>query len=93
MTEAELNKYKEQGKVAQLPPGQPAEPSQQTPLVTDFEMYLAVLEALQRPRRHLTTAPTFRPRNFAQQIQFYDDGTARRIYFYVNGTWRYNALT
>lgn len=62
-------------------------------LAPDLATYLAVLEVLQRPKRYLSSAPTSTPKNFAEQIQFYENGSTRRIYCYVNGTWRYAALT
>lgn len=55
--------------------------------------YQPVIESIRRPRKHLTTAPTFIPKTFIDQIQFYDDGTNRRIYYYVNKVWRYSTLT
>lgn len=55
--------------------------------------YLSFLEAMRVTKKHIDTAPTFTPKNFFEQIQFYDDGVNRRIYVYVNGTWRYVALT
>jgi hypothetical protein len=58
-----------------------------------LDEYTPIIETLRRPRRHLTTAPTFTPKSFIDQIQFFDDGTNRRVYLYVNGTWRYAALT
>jgi hypothetical protein len=70
------------------------QPAPQTPLPQDpLSLYLAVLELLRKPNRHLSSAPTFTPRSLAESIQFYDDGTNRRIYAYVNGTWRYTTLT
>lgn len=44
-------------------------------------------------KKHITSAPTFTPRTFYEAIQFYDDATNRRIYLYINGSWRYVALT
>jgi hypothetical protein len=58
-----------------------------------LDEYTPIIETLRRPRRHLTIAPTFTPKSFIDQIQLYDDGTNRRVYLYVNGTWRYAALT
>ena len=55
--------------------------------------YIAFLEAMKTTKAHLDTAPTFTPKNFYEQIQFYDDGVNRRIYLYINGDWRYVALT
>ena len=55
--------------------------------------YLAFLEAMRTTKKHIDTAPTFTPKNFYEQIQFYDDGAIRRVYLYINGDWRYVALT
>jgi hypothetical protein len=52
-----------------------------------------LLNGLASVKKHLATAPTFTPRNFLEQIQFYDDGTDRRLYVFINGTWRYVTLT
>lgn len=62
-------------------------------LTPDLETYLAVLEALQRPRRHLASAPTFKPKNFIEQIQFSDNGTTRQVHFYINNNWRSVTVT
>lgn len=43
-------------------------------------------------KKHLTVAPTFIPNNFFDQIQFYDDGTHQRVYYYINGAWKYTTL-
>lgn len=61
--------------------------------VETFEEFVAVLIALRKYRRHVTAAPTFKPKTFPEQIQLYDDGANRRLYLYVNGSWRYVALT
>jgi hypothetical protein len=58
-----------------------------------LEEFLPVLYSLRRIRRHLTTVPTNTPKTFADQIQLYDDGTNRRVYFFVNNIWRYITLT
>ena len=90
MTEAEFNQALAQGDVNFVrPEQQPEEPLQ--PL--SFNEYQSVIEALRRPRRHLTSAPSFTPKSFLDSFQLYDDGTNRRLYVYVNGTWRYSTLT
>lgn len=83
-----------------LPDGRTAqvvEPQQQnTPAVenpANFDTYIVFLENLRRMKQHQTTAPTFTPKNFLEQIQFYDNGTNRRLYLYINKVWRYIALT
>jgi hypothetical protein len=59
----------------------------------NLQDFIIVLTALRAMKRHITTAPDFTPKNFLEQIQFYDDGAARRVYFYINNTWRYSSLT
>jgi hypothetical protein len=92
MTEEEYNQALAKGDVNFLSPLQSAaallaEPDNQ------LAGYIAVLQYLRSPKGYLKVAPTFRPKIFLDQIQFYDDGTNRRIYFYVNKVWRYTTLT
>jgi hypothetical protein len=89
MTEAEFNQSQVDGKVQMLE--KPSTPLPAKPSPTDE--YQPILEALRRPRRPLFTAPTFVPKNLTEMIQFYENGTTRRLYIYVNATWRYVALT
>lgn len=100
MTENEIKQAQKEGKVVevgvvtsavQMPAGQVEAP--QPEVATNIDNYLVLLESMLKPRRHITAAPTIIPRNFADQFQFYDDGVNRRIYLYINGTWRYAALT
>ncbi len=58
-----------------------------------FEDFLPALFPLLSPIRHVTTAPTFTPKNYLDSLQFFDDGADRRIYLYFNGTWSYCTLT
>ncbi len=44
-------------------------------------------------KKHTSTAPTYNPKNFNEQIVLYEDGATIRLYLWVNGTWRYVALT
>jgi len=44
-----------------------------------------ILTLLLNPKKHVTSAPTHTPRNFYEQIVFYDDTTNQRIYIYLNG--------
>jgi hypothetical protein len=91
MTEDQFNQARDNGQVNFNQP----QPQQQLPepAPDELEGFRAVLSVIRRPRRHLTTAPTFTPKSLIDQIQFYDDGTNRRMYFYVNKVWRYTALT
>jgi hypothetical protein len=89
MTEQEFNEKRLQGEIQGLsepPQGETLIP-EQPKLVPDLGTYLAVLEILQRPKQHLTTAPTFTPKNFAQQIQLSDDGVNKKLHIYINGAW------
>ena len=54
---------------------------------------LLILKLFSQVKKHITAAPTHIPRNFFESIEFYDDTTNFRIYLYINGTWRYVALT
>lgn len=56
----------------------------------DIAVFLQMLRTIKQP---LATAPANSPKNFLQQIEFYDDGVNFRLYLYVNNTWRYCALT
>lgn len=55
--------------------------------------YLAFLEGMRVTKKTIDTAPTLTPKNFFEQIQFYENGATYRIYIHMNGTWRYVALT
>lgn len=58
-----------------------------------IEDYIAILQILRAPAKFLTSAPTYTPKSFVESIQFFDDGVDFRLYLYINGTWRYVALT
>lgn len=89
MTQSELEQQAGNIEFVAPVPQQPA-PENQT---QDLDDFLPLLFLLRYPRRHLTAAPTFTPKNFLEQIQSFDDGTNRRLYLYINKTWRYVALT
>jgi hypothetical protein len=44
-------------------------------------------------KQPVSVAPTYTPKNFYEQIVLYVNGATIRLYVYVNGTWRYSALT
>lgn len=94
MTEQEIKANLKAGKYqkVQLPPPT-SSPASSPNTQPDISQFLIVLSALRRVRKHFTTAPTLTPKNFLDQIQFYDDGTHQRAYFYINNTWRYVTLT
>jgi hypothetical protein len=91
MDEQSFQQAIDNGQVNFIEPPKPEDSEELKPNTLDE--YTPIIETLRRPRRHLTTAPTFTPKSFIDQIQFYDDGTNRRVYLYVNGTWRYATLT
>lgn len=88
MTEDQFNQNVEDGKVIPVKAEQPA--PQSTP--RQFDENEPLLDSLRRPRRHLTSAPTFTPKTFSEQIQFVDDD-GLKVYFYINGTWGFITLT
>ena len=59
----------------------------------DFEGFMPFLVALRAVKRPLSAAPTRTPKNLIEQFELYESGVTRRLYVYVNGTWRYVALT
>lgn len=63
------------------------------PLSGSAEDYSSTLFKARQLRRNLTTPPTLVPKTLLDQIQFYDDGTNRRIYFFVNNAWTYVSLS
>lgn len=66
----------------------------ETPPMFEFrpEDYIQILNQLRVIKRHVTVAPTATPRNFMDQIQFFDDGVDFKLYLWINGTWRSVAL-
>lgn len=40
-----------------------------------------------------TAVPTYIPKTFTQQFCFYDTAGVRRLYVYVNSSWRFITLT
>ena len=91
MTQEELQKSVAQDKVEFIKPDKNQSPEQ--PTLDSMEEFIPLLISLRRFRKHVTTAPTFKPKTFADQVQLYDDGVNRRVYLYVNNSWRYVALT
>ena len=93
MTPEDLRVADQKGLVKLVPPLEVAQtPDTKPSSEQDLD---AIINSVRSIRRHLTTAPgtKFVPKTFADQIQFYDDGTNRRLYLYINNTWRYVTLT
>jgi len=51
---------------------------------------IILMEILHRIKKHRTTAPTHVPKDFMGQIEFYDDGSEKRTYKWINGQWVYS---
>ena len=67
------------------------QPKKETsPTEQDFASIIVALRTIRQP---LATVPTFIPKNFIEQIQFYESGATYRLYIYQNGAWRYTTLT
>lgn len=92
MTQDEYKQLMQQGEIAAH-----AKPtltqSSPAPLAYQFNDFLPLLFELLSPKRPLTSAPTFTPRNLLESFQLYDSGGVRRLYFYVTDAWRYVTLT
>lgn len=87
MTEAEFNQALAKGdvQVAQAPATQSQDDEPESNFLYGF---IAILQQLRSPATVLTTAPTFTPKTFLDEIQFYDDGTTKAVYLYINKTWQ-----
>lgn len=57
------------------------------------EFNQSFIDDLTKIKQHGTTAPTYTPKKFIDQIYFYDDGVDRKLYLYINNTWRSTTLT
>lgn len=98
MEEEEFRKLQKEGRVEEIKEGEPKEIKISVRRENDlklgtFETFETFLELLRQIKRHRTTVPTHKPQSFIEQIEFYDDGTNFRVYFYIKNTWRYVALT
>jgi len=85
MTEDQFNQAVDSGQVSITQPDGFQPLPEPTPA---FDKNQPVIESIRKPRQTLTVAPTFTPKSFAESIQYYDDGTNQRVYFYFNGAWR-----
>lgn len=51
---------------------------------------IILMELLHRIKKHRTTAPTHVPKDFMGQLEFYDDGSEKRTYKWINSQWVYS---
>ena len=95
MTSQELSDALKSGKFQAVIPDQSTAPLPVENIVPEIDIneFLTVLYALRLMKKPLSSVPTLTPKTFLDQIQFYDDGANRRVYFYFNKTWRYATLT
>lgn len=97
MTHEEYGRLIQEGKLKQHPLadiGIESEPEEtRRPAGYALQDFLPLLIELLSPKRHLTAAPTFTPRNLLEQIQLVDDGVTKELYVYVNGSWVSSTLT
>ncbi len=94
MTKDEYKDAVGKGEVAPAAPQPSASSPLDKSLSHTLDDFLPILLEIRSPKQHLAAAPTFVPRTFLEQIQLMDDGAGtERLYLYVNGTWRYVALT
>lgn len=80
-------------KPPEQPQGSQATTEQRQQKDLDKFDFSAMLEQLKTIKRPVATAPTFTPKNFLEQFVLYESGATRRLYVYINRTWRYVALT
>ena len=52
----------------------------------EFMKYYAI-------KQHVTSAPTYIPKNSFEQTVFYNNGATFRVYYYINNSWHYITLT
>jgi hypothetical protein len=93
MIQEDFKKLQETGQVEEVQEDKPQDqPKPQEKPLGEFD-FSALLEQLKVVRKPVSTAPTFTPRGFLDQIQFYESGSTRRLYIYISPTWRYVTLT
>ena len=92
MTEQEFTTKANAGEVKAVE--QPKTETQSAPPPPqNIEDFLPYLMKLRYNIKSVSTAPTFKPRGFLEHFVTYDTGGVRRLYIYVNGSWRYTTLT
>lgn len=89
----EIKKAQKEGKIEDVTPQEtPSIPLPQTSENPqgDLSRFISLIQTLRKP---VSSAPTFIPKNFLEQIQFYENGGTYRVYFYVNKAWKYTTLS
>jgi hypothetical protein len=87
MTEQEFKQLQQEGKVETISQ-ETQTPPQQSLGFESADEYISALHLLRAFRNHVTSVPTFIPKSFAEQIQLYDDGTIKKVLFYIKNAWQ-----
>jgi len=94
MKKDDFKNLQKAGKVEYVDPTKDAPPPPQKPAANEAPFdFSALLEELKTVRRAVSATPTYTPKNFLEQFVLYESGATRRLYIYVNRSWRYVALT
>lgn len=93
MNKEDYKKAQQAGEVEEVEQDKPQEQPQKQEDTTQKFDFAPFLEQIKTIRKPVDTAPTFTPRGFLDQFQFYENGGTRRLYVYISPTWRYVALT
>ena len=84
MTEKEFNQKLKDGEVEAVKPETPQTPTPPTPAFDENE---PLLDAMRRPKKSLSTPPTFSPKNFAEQFQVVVAGGLKSLWMWIDQTW------
>lgn len=44
-------------------------------------------------KKHFSSAPNYKPKNFNEQVVLFDDGVNKKLYLYINNDWVSITLT
>lgn len=67
--------------------------SEEENTVDPLRQYEGLLSNLRRIKKPISAVPAFTPRSFYDQFQFYVNGSTKRLYIYMDNTWRYVNFT
>lgn len=82
--EKQINK-----EIEQVKPEVPAETYLMDEEKKDINDYVSFLETLRQYKKHITTEPTWTPRTYLNQIEFFDNETGTvKLFLFVRGYWR-----
>jgi hypothetical protein len=61
----------------------------QTDILSVDQLNQYNISEILRMKQPQSTAPTYTPTKFIDQFYFYDNGTVKRLYVYINATWQF----